>query len=86
MKSSGQAGESTSLAAGVEADSALRRIRRRLQQRQQIALDIAQRRVVLEQRPVNLRRPLQHGGIGSEFLTQAYEGSAAAAALEKVLG
>jgi hypothetical protein len=51
-----RAGEFTSLAAGVEADSAFRRIGRRLQQRQQLAVDIAQRRVVLQQRPVNLRK------------------------------
>lgn len=57
----------------VEADAALERIGRRLQERQELPVKIAQRRVVRQQRLVDLGEALEDRGIGGHLLAQADE-------------
>lgn len=69
------AGEIASLVAGLKADSPLRRIGRGLQQRQQLAVDIAQCGIVPEQGTVDLGKAFENGGIGHELLPHPGEGA-----------
>ena len=59
--------------AGEKADPPLWWLGRRLQQGQQLAVDVAQGRIVLEQCPVDLRQPLEDRFVGRNQFAQAHE-------------
>src|ERR1017187_8417989 len=59
----------------IETDPASGWLRWRLQQRQQLPVNVPQRGIMFQQRPVNFREPLENGDVGRELLAHLHEGA-----------